>query len=562
MITNLYIKNFALIDELELNLNRGLNILAGETGAGKSIIIDAIDAAFGARISKEQIKSGEKKAIIELTVKLSDEFNFELLKENEIELEDQNTLNISREITTTSSKSRVNGVIVTQSYIQNIRKYLIDIHSQHETYTYINPKTHLSLLDEYGNNLHKTILSEFKALYREYDYRKKQLEQIKAGLKEKKQKIDFLNFQIEEILSAKIKNPTELDELNKEREILINAEELKNTSYESYKFIYGKENSIIDILSSIEKKINKITRYDETLETVSQAISSAKIELKDVAETLMDYSENIEADTYKLEQTEERINLLEKLTRKYGPELNDVIENFNNFQKELDEITISDEEISKLEKELNITIENLFKKSEELTLSRKGLAKTLSSLIQQEIIKLEMPQARFLIQLQKKEQISLDGFDEVEFMISTNPGEDLKPLAKVASGGEISRVMLGMKTVFARADKVNTVIFDEIDTGISGKTSQAVAEELASLSTSHQILCITHQPIIAAMSDEHLFVEKVQTADSTKVTVKELNKEEKIKALAKLASGSETNEESVKFAQNLLLKAEQFKKSL
>lgn len=562
MINSIQIKNFALIDEIEIFLDRGLNILAGETGAGKSIIIDAIDAAFGARTSKDFIKSGEKKAFVELTIKLDANFPYEILAENEIELEEDKILIISREISASGSKSRINGVIVTQNYINNLRKYLLDIHSQHETYTYINPKTHLSLLDSYGGEKQKKLISEFKSLYNNYNSLKKQLSSIKASIHEKTQRIDFLNYQIEEIASAKIIGADEYTQLKEQRELLVNADELKTSSYSGYEIIYRKENSVIDLLSGIEKKLERLSVYDKNLGEVAATISSAKLELKDVAETLMDYSENIDADPFKLEQTEERINILEKLQRKYGPELSDVLLNLKNFKTELEEISFSDEQIAELEKSLNNAEKDVLKSANALSIQRKALAEKLSALIQKEIVKLEMPNARFSINVEQNSDIALNGLDNAEFFISTNPGEELKPLAKVASGGEVSRIMLGMKTVFAKSDKVNTVIFDEIDTGISGKTSQAVAEELVNLSVSHQILCITHQPIIAVMADKYLFVEKVQSEDLTKIGIKELNQKELTEAVAKLASGSEKNEESLKFAKKLIDKAVEYKKTL
>lgn len=562
MINSIQIKNFALIDEIEIFLDRGLNILAGETGAGKSIIIDAIDAALGARTSKDFIKSGEKKAFVELTIKLDSNFPYEILTENEIELEEDKILIISREISANGSKSRINGVIVTQNYINNLRKYLLDIHSQHETYTYINPKTHLSLLDSYGGEKQKKIISEFKALYNNYNSLKKQFYSIKASIHEKTQRIDFLNYQIEEIASAKIVEADEYNRLKEQRELLVNADELKTSSYSGYEIIYRKENSVIDLLSGIEKKLERLSGYDKNLGEVAATISSAKLELKDVAETLMDYSENIDADPFKLEQTEERINVLEKLQRKYGPELSDVILNLKNFKTELEEISFSDEQIAELEKSLNDAEKDVLKSANALSIQRKALAEKLSALIQKEIVKLEMPNARFSINVDQNSDIAPNGLDNAEFFISTNPGEDLKPLAKVASGGEVSRIMLGMKTVFAKSDKVNTVIFDEIDTGISGKTSQAVAEELVNLSVSHQILCITHQPIIAVMADKYLFVEKVQSEDLTKIGIRELNQKEITEAIAKLASGSENNEESLKFAKKLIDKAVEYKETL
>ena len=558
MIKAIIINDFILIDKLEVSFDKGLNILTGETGSGKSLIIGAIDLAFGARASKDQIKTGANKALIELNIQLNPNFPVEILEENGIDVDVDKTLIISREITLSATRSRINGVLVPQNFVQTLRKHLIDIHSQHETYNYIQPKTHIDLLDNYGKEVHRELLSTYKNAFSEYKSAQKELELAQSQIKTSAQKIDFLKFQIDEITNAKIQNINEYDELMNERSILINAEELKEVTFSGYELLYNQDKSIIDILDLLKNKLLKASEFDENLSKLAEIIDSSSINLKEAASELRDYSENLETDPSKLKQVEDRIELLDKLRRKYGPELCEVINNLNKFELELNNINFSDVKIQELSKkvaELGKESNNL---ADKLSDSRKKLAITLSDIIQNKLVKLEMPNVKFEIKIDLTKDLSPKGKDEIEFLISPNIGEPLKPLAKIASGGEISRVILAIKTIFAESDNVNTVIFDEIDTGISGKTSQSVAEALVELGFNQQVLCITHQPIIAAMANKHLHIKKIQDENSTKILIDELNLDERISALAGLASGYK-NEDSIKFAAKLIEQAKSFK---
>ncbi|OGI02692.1 MAG: DNA repair protein RecN [Candidatus Melainabacteria bacterium GWF2_37_15] len=541
MITKLLVKNFVLIDELEITFDKGLNILTGETGSGKSIIIDAIDLAFGARASKDQIKTGTSGAYIELEL--------------------ENNLVISREITLTSSKSRIDGVLVSQNEVQSLRKNMLDIHTQHESYSYIHPGTHIGLLDSYGQDEYGNILNTYRETFNNYKKALAELEKYRNVAQENERRVDFLKFQMQEISEAKVENPNEYDELMNERSVLVNAEELKNVAFSGYTALYGREQSITDILASIEKKLAKASEFDSRLSEIAEVISSSGINLKESSNELRNYAENIETDPHKLNLIEDRITVLDKLRKKYGPELCDVMNNLEKFELELNEINFSQEKITQLTQE----VDNLKKKSQELavqlSVSRKKLASILSELIQKELVRLEMPKAQFMVKVETGEELSINGYDNVEFLISPNTGEPLKPLAKIASGGEISRVMLAIKTIFARTDKVSTVIFDEIDTGISGKTSQAVAEALLELASSHQIICITHQPIIAAMADQHIHIRKIQDENTTRISVRILDDEARVAAIAELAGGSGTDGEAIQFAQKLLSQAENCRKT-
>lgn len=532
MIKKLLVRNFVLIDELEISFDRGLNILTGETGSGKSIIIDAIDLAFGSRASKSQIKTGTDRAYIEL------------------ELEDATV--IAREITSNATKSRINGVLVAQSEVQALRKKLLDIHTQHESYSYIHPSTHIGLLDNYGQSDYGETLAEYKETYNNCKNTLAELEQKRSAAGEHERRVDFLKFQIQEISEASIKNADEYDELIDERSVLVNAEELKDLAMSGYSALYGEEQSITDILGTIQSKLDKASEYDTRLSDIAKMLDESAINLKEASAELRNYADNLETDPKKLVALEDRIKTLEKLMKKYGPNLEDVLNNLEKFEVELNEINYSEENIAELEQEVLILEQKAREFAERLSTARETLAEKLSDFIQKELIKLEMPKVQFKVCVEQSEELAANGLDIVEFLISPNTGEPLKPLAKIASGGEISRVMLAIKSIFARSDSVSTVIFDEIDTGISGKTSQAVAEALCELAASHQTICITHQPMIAAMADQHIYISKIQDDTSTRTNVAILNEEARIKAIAEMAGGSCGDADAVNFAQRLL----------
>lgn len=545
MLTKIYIKNYILIDELELDLSNGLNIITGETGAGKSILINAIDIAFGAKSGKEVIKTGADKAIIEVTILNKKQDVNSLFEEYGID-NNSNEIIISKEITQTASRSRVNGCLVNQEFIKIFRELFLDIHSQHQTYSLLQPKYHINLLDSYMKN---SVIIDYKKGFEKYKNLLNDLENLKKVSEKTIEQIDFLKFQVDEIESANLNSLTEDEDLNNELSVLENVEKLKEHTGTSYWSLSGDDNSILDALFQIKATLSKASSMDNTLEKVeSEFLNSIEI-LKDVSSYLREYSSNLENDTERINAIQERLFLLEKLKRKYGGSLEKVIETGSNLRRELDRIEFSTQNIEALEKEIEILKLELLSKAEIISSERKICAKELSKKIINKLEKLELPKVQFEINFEKTE-LSINGIDKIEFLISTNISEDLKPLAKVASGGEISRVMLAIKTIFATADNIDTVIFDEIDTGISGKTSQAVAEEVKELANYMQIIMITHQAIIASKSDKHIYVKKSQN-DVTKVDISVLEDDLKLKAIAELASGNVTDE-SLKLAKVLI----------
>ena len=549
MIKQLRIKDYILIDELTANFDEKLNVITGETGAGKSILINAIDIAFAPRVSKDVIKHDKEKAVIELVIENTKHDLSKLFEENGVDNFGTEIV-LTKEITQNGVRSRVNGTLVNQEFIKQLKSYFLDIHSQHQTYAFMQPKYHINLLDNYAKESYGNKLDAYREKFKEYQHLQSQLDTLKNASNATESQIEFLQFQINEIDSANIQSPTEDEELNSELEVLENAEKLKELTGTSYWTINGDDGSIIEALGKIKQNISKAASMDKNLEELESNLIDAIERLKDVGSDLRDYSQNLDNDTKRLNEIQERLFLLDKLKRKYGGTLESVLETFDKLSKELNAIEFSTQNIEELEAKIESTHKELMHTASEISESRQNYAQVLSVLIQEKLEKLELPKARFEISVTQKELCS-DGIDNVEFLISTNVSEDLKPLAKVASGGEISRVMLAIKSIFAQSDDINTVIFDEIDTGISGKASQSVADEIVELSKYHQIILITHQAIIASKADKHFYVRKSQS-DETKVEVYVLTGENRIKALAELAGG-EINEQSIEFAKSLIL---------
>lgn len=548
MIKLINIKNYILIDELTLEFDKGFNVFTGETGAGKSIIIGAIDAVLGAKVNKEVIKTGAERAYIEILIELDDNFDRSCFSQNDIDI-NGNELIISREITLSSARSRINGVPVTLDFIKEIREKLLDIHTQHQSYNYIQPKNHIILLDNFALKPHRDNIALYKEKYHKFLGMHKRLEELKDCLNASEQQKDFLKFQVQEIENASVENTDECEKLEKELEILSNIEKLKELSFSSYWALYGEDNNIISALGSVKSNLAKLSQLDESTSKLEEEFINTYETIKDLASQLRDYADSKENDNERMDFIQERLSLLDKLKRKYGPTLEDVLNTYEKLSSELNAIEVSGDEIIQTEREIKELNNELAELSQTISSARKELAKVLSRAVTVEMEKLELPKSKFEITVENIPMCE-NGTDKVEFLISTNVSEPLKPIAKTASGGEISRIMLAIKTIFAKADSTNTVIFDEIDTGISGKASQAVADEIVNLSKSHQIILITHQPIIAAKADSHFYVKK-QQGETTKVSVYNLKDENRIKAVALLAAG-EINEESTSFAKNLL----------
>ncbi len=552
MLKKILVQNYILIENLELEFSRKLNIITGETGSGKSILIGAIDTVFGGKTSKECIRKGADRAYIELSLFLNSPIN-DILQENGIE-NFGNELIISREITQSGSRSRVNGTLVNQEFIKVLREKFLDIHSQHQTYSFMQPKYHIHLLDSYAKSTCAELFSEYSTLYDEYISAKQELEQIKNSNNLTESQIEFLKFQIDEIEAANIKETDEDEKLENELSVLDNAEKLKELTGSVAWAINNDDDSILNGLSQLKMNLSKAAGMDESLEASESELINAIECLKELSSSLRDYSQSLDNDTERLNEIQERLFNLDKLKRKYGSgsaerPLENVLNSLEEFQKEYSAIANYENNIEELELKVSNLNTKLTKLAAEISEKRKMYSEVLSDLIVEKLEKLELPKVRFKIDVQDT-ALNKYGSDNVEFLISTNVSEPLRPLAKVASGGEISRVMLALKTIFAQHDDIDTVIFDEIDTGISGKTSQRVAEEISELANYRQIIMITHQAIIASKADKHIYVKKVQN-ESTEVGIYVLNDSDKLKAIAELAGG-EITDTSLEFAKTLM----------
>lgn len=552
MLKKILVQNYILIENLELEFSNKLNIITGETGSGKSILIGAIDTVFGAKTSKDCIRTGCDKAYIELSLFLNQPIN-ELLSEYGIE-NFGNELIISREITQSGSRSRVNGTLVNLDFIKVLRDRFLDIHSQHQTYSFMQPKYHIQLLDSYAKATCSELFKKYSTLYEEYTTAKQKLEEAKNTNNLTENQIEFLKFQIDEIEAANIKEIDEDERLENELVVLENAEKLKELTGAVAWTLNNDDESILNTLSQLKMNLSKASRMDSGLEDSESELINIIESIKDLSSSLRDYSQSLDNDTARLNEIQERLFNLDKLKRKYGSgsaekPLENVLNTFEELQNEYSTIINFESNIEELEIKVDNLHSKLLKLAEEISSKRKMYSEVLSSLIVEKLEKLELPKVQFKIDIQNTE-LNKFGIDNVEFLISTNVSEPLRPLAKVASGGEISRVMLALKTIFAQHDDIDTVIFDEIDTGISGKTSQKVSEEISELANYRQIIMITHQAIIASKADKHIYVKKVQ-GDSTQVGIYELNESDKLKAIAELASG-EITDESLEFAKTLI----------
>ena len=530
MLKSLFIKNFILIEEAFLEFTKGFNILCGETGAGKSIIIKALDGVLGAKISKEVLLNKEKPALIEAVFEINNE---EII--------------ISREISS-QSKFRLNGILSSLDEIKQKRDHLVDIHSQHQTYAYMSPKNHITLLDDYiskKNPEFKEILKTYKETYLEFKEIEKRLNYLKENLANNQKEIEFLSFQLKELDDAEIKTNEE-EEIKNELDILVNAQELKEKTYGAYWALYGDNENIVEGISKIKYEISNCASLDKNLLQSQETLFDALENLKDCANYLKDYSSNLDFNPQRLDELNERLSLIQKLKRKYGENLEEERE---NISKKLENLTGNDNNIEAIKENHNTLLNSLDMLSNKLNEYRDKNAKELSEAIIYQLKNLQLNETKFEISL-KKTSKGENGSDNVEFLISTNKNQQMAPLAKIASGGEISRVMLAMKTIFANIDKVSTVVFDEIDTGISGITSTAVSNSLIELSKETQIICISHQPIICAKADNFIWISKTHN-ENTNIKIEILNKEERLKALAQLASG-QINNKTVEFAKTLI----------
>lgn len=555
MLLQLNIKNFALIQELSVEFGEGFNILSGETGAGKSILIDTIDYVLGGKFSKNLIRYGEQKTFVEAVFSIENEDVYVPLKELEIQADD--ILIISRE-TTISGKSiiKVNGKSVVLSCIKRIREKLLDIHGQNQNQNLLHKSSHIGYLDSFCGEKIDVLLEKFIILKDEYNSIKDKVERLR-GNEDREKLIDYIKFQIDDIEKGKLKVGEE-QELLEEFNRLSNAEKISQALGNSYAHLDEPKEGV-SVLEGLSKVINELSFVEEHFEKIKdkrEQVEGAFYAIEEVSREIRDLMSEVYYDEDTLEKINSRIYEISIYKKKYGKTLEDVLEYYTKLKNQCDELVNSEQIIIELKEKANNIIEKMRILGEKMHLIRNENAEILQYEIKQELAYVGLEKAIIKIDVNLIDEFNSKGYDDVTFLISTNPGEPLKSLEKVLSGGELSRIMLALKCVFVGKDKIPTLIFDEIDTGISGTIAKRVGEKMYQVSTKHQVLCITHLPQISALSDCHYFVSKKVKDSKTFTQIRTLSKYDKIKEIAKMIGGDEISEVTLENASEMVEFAE------
>lgn len=553
MLEHLHIRNVALIKESEISFGDGLNILTGETGAGKSMIIDSLQFALGGRAGKDFLRHGEKQAAVEALFSVQSQALTEKLAENGIAPEEDGTLLITRTLSEAGkSVCRINGSTVTVGMLKEIAEDMIDIYGQHEHQSLLNPVKHIRLLDRFCGAGFGEAMEEYKNSRQRLKELEKQLAILIGDESQREQRMDMLLFQKEEIEAAELREGEE-DALLEQKKRLSSMERLMRLTGESVTLLYDGDDrapSACDQLGDALAKLREAAEYDAALSPLADALADGYAAVEDCARELKREAEKQEADPEELERIEERLQLFYKLKRKYGGSIEAVLEFYEKAVQELEFLSNSSEKAAELSAKKAEEEKRLSALAETLTARRRATAEQVEEQIETALHDMEMKHARFHIQIEEKADWGADGKDKVEFLISANAGEPLKPLAKIASGGEMSRVMLALKTVLVDADEIGTFIFDEIDTGVSGRTARRVGEKMRFLGGKRQLLCITHLPQIAAMADNHFLIEKESDAGETVTRVTALDEEGAVREVARLMN--DVTETTLAAARELL----------
>ena len=557
MLLNLHVKNFALIDECEVDFNKGLNILTGETGAGKSIIIDSINYALGAKVPKDVIRHEDEPALIELIFDIENDNVREALQDMDIACDDD-TVIISKKLQNSRSVSKINGETVSAGQVKKIAELLIDIHGQHEHQSLLNNKKHLEILDDYGKEKIAPAKDVVKTLYKEYVSIREELEGSRLDEEAKLREVSFLEHEIKEIEDAKL-IAGEDEELEKEYKRLSNGRKIIEALSETYDITgYGGRESAGDGIGTALKRLSYVTEYDDQLESLYAELAQIEGLLNDFNRGLSNYMADNEFSQEEFAQVESRLNTINDLKGKYGASIELVQAALEKRKNRIEELNNYDQHIAKLEKRLSVVETNLKEESIRLSDIRKAYALELCQGIAESLKDLNFLQVDFTMEFTKRDY-SINGIDQAEFMLSTNPGEAVRPLGQVASGGELSRVMLAIKTILASSDEIPTLIFDEIDTGISGRTAQKVSEKLSLVGRLHQVICITHLPQIAAMADSHYVIQKNIVNGATVSEIRVLSQDDSVAELARMLGGAEITEAVLRNAYEMKELAKQLK---
>ncbi len=560
MISFLSIKDFALIDTLNADFEKGLNIITGETGAGKSIIIEAISLALGSRADTTFVRTGKEKSVIQLVLDCINPIIIKILQKNDISTNDENII-ITREIYA-SGKSicKINDTMVTVSLLNKICRKIVDIHGQYDHQSLLSPENHLSLIDLYNNAEISQVKETVKEFYNEYMELVNQLNDLLNTKEESERKKDFLMYEHQEISSASL-NIGEDDELDQKLIILQNSEKIFNTLSASYELLYSDSHAVLSRLGKISGHLKEISGYDQSLSEFETMISDHLFQLEDLSTEIRKYKDQIHFSSHELDEIQERLETINALKRKYGNSIEQILQYKEKIEKEINLIENSEDTISELKDRIKKIENKLKSQCESLTQIRKETANEIEKKINIELKELNFNHSEFNVNFNKKLNsygqpvFSSEGTDLVEFLISTNKGEPLKPLARIASGGEISRIMLAFKKIIGDFDEISTMIFDEIDIGISGSTASVVGKKLKEISENHQVICITHLPQIAAMGDCHFQINKHTDDQGTRTSLKKLDQNKVILEIARMLGGENISEAAVKNAEDMLKQA-------
>jgi DNA repair protein RecN (Recombination protein N) len=561
MLAQITINDFAIIDSLSVSFSGGLNILSGETGAGKSIIINAVNLILGGRASPDLIRTGADRAVLEALFQLPAESPLSKSLDN-MDIPFNGEVLIKRTISK-EGKSRlwINGSLATLQMLSKLGPNLISVSGQNEHQLLLRPDNHLFILDDFGDLTKERI--KLNELYRDYYALKEKAERLRGHLKEEEERRELTQFQIKEIEEARLA-PGEDVSLEAEKSRLMHAERLMDIVFKSYQALYEKEESVLSILSLLAKDMDKGVNIDPNLDHYRKQLESAQLQLEDLALELRDFYSKLKLDPKRLEEVEERLQLIRRLKKKYGPSVESILSFREELSQEGYQLNQKSEELKKFEAQLEEKKEGLLRLATSLSSKRHEIADTFKKKVEEELNLLGMAGTRFRIKFSSPRPvgdistdmldstITPDGMDVLEFMISPNVGEDLRPLAKIASGGELSRIMLALKTLLARLGLVETLVFDEIDAGIGGSTANIIGEKLRSLATYHQILCITHLPQLASCGETHFLVEKRVSKGRTRTLITSLDRKSRINEIARLLGGKTISEKTLAHAREML----------
>lgn len=563
MLSNISIKNIALIDFIDVNFSDGLNVLTGETGAGKSIIIDSLSFVLGKRADKSLIRYGEDTASVTAVFDNIGKNTINLLHEYDIE-ESSNELIIKRTMTLDGKNTcSVNGQRVTLATLKEVANTLADIYGQHENVTVLNSSNHLNIIDKYGEKRLSLVLNTQESLYKEYKDICSKLSKY-GSLKDVNKNIDILEYQINEIENADIKENEE-DELINLRHKLNNSQTIISSLNESYNLLNGdNDQNILSLINYSISQLSKVSNYDEKINDIVERLDSSKTELKDIASTIEDIAESSEFNIQEYEQCEQRLALIRSIKRKYGNSVSEINEFLSEIKEQYEFLSEGEEKVKQYEEDKTLLLTKLYDNSKKISVTRQEIAKELSDNILKELKELGMSSCQLYAKFNDTPSLedftpSQNGYDEVEFMFSANAGQPAKELSKVISGGELSRFMLAMKKIIANLDGISTMVFDEIDTGISGKIAQIVAQKMADISRDKQVLAITHMPQLASMADYHYLIEKNTEKGKTHTNLLFLNKSAREEEIARLIGGKDYSNFALPHAKEMIEYAENYK---